>query len=156
MKLPSRTIDYVLGSWPIARLATTGPTGPHIVPVVFTHLAGSLWSPIDGKPKRGGQLMRVSNVLSDPRAALLFDAWHTDWSLLWWLRIDVVASVVTPITPLTRPASDAVAALQAKYPQYQHVPVLGEPPTLLRLTIEQTQSWCAGTAAIESIEAAPQ
>ncbi len=165
MKLPSDTMDRLLDSWPVARLATTGPAGPHIVPVVFARLANVLWSPIDGKPKRGGPLMRVTNVLQQPRAALLIDKWDSDWSLLWWLRIDAVASVATPITPpitppITTPraadrdadAAAAVAALEAKYPQYQHVPVLGEPATLLRLTIENTQSWCASAAAISSIE----
>ena len=46
----------------------------------------------------------------------------------------------------------AVAALETKYPQYQQTPVLGEPPTLLRLAIDNTQSWCASAAAIVSIE----
>lgn len=151
MKLPSNTIDRVLDVWPVARLTTTGPTRPHIIPIVFAHVGDVLWSPIDGKPKQGGQLVRVKNVLSEPRAALLIDAWDSDWSKLWWLRVDVVASVVIG-SNRDADTTAAVTALETKYPQYQQTPVLGEPPTLLRLAIDNTQSWCASAAAIVSIE----
>jgi len=152
VEIPPEIIDRLLDHWPVARLATIGPSGPHIVPIVFARVAGVddvLWSPIDGKPKKSGRPKRVSNVSSQPRAALLMDAWDSDWSRLWWLRTDVWATVVTD---LGREAAAAVAALEAKYPQYQQTPLLREPPTLLRLRVDHRESWCAGTAAISSIE----
>ncbi len=153
MKLPPDTVDRLLDRWQVARLATIGPLGPHIVPVVFARVADVLWSPVDGKPKRGGQLTRVRNVLSQPRATLLIDRWDADWSRLWWLRVDVVAEVVTGSgSNLRADAIAAVLALETKYPQYRQTPVLGDPPTLLRLQIDSTQSWCASAAAIASIE----
>lgn len=150
--LPSTTVDQVLDLWPVARLATSGPNGPHIVPVVFARGVDVLWSPIDGKPKRGGPLQRVKNVMLEPRAAVLIDAWDSDWSRLWWLRVDVTASVVNIGSNPDAETVAAVAALEAKYPQYQEIPVLGEPPMLLRLAIQNTQSWCASAGAIASIE----
>ncbi len=78
MELPARIVDLVLESWPVARLATLGPAGPHLVPIVLARAGGCLWSPIDGKPKDGGELARVSHLRSEPRAALLLDRWDPD------------------------------------------------------------------------------
>lgn len=149
MELPAEAVARLLDTWPVARLATSGRDGPHLVPVVFARSGGSLWSPVDGKPKRGGELARVANLRSEPRAALLLDHWDADWSRLWWLRVDVDGRVVRPADPAgDGEVAGAVAALRAKYPQYQETPLLGEPPTLLRLSPRRATSWCAGPAAI--------
>lgn len=149
MELPEETVDRVLESWPVARLATAGPDGPHLVPIVFARAGGCLWSPVDGKPKRGGELARVRNLLAEPRAALLIDRYDPDWSRLWWLRVDVEAAVVRPADPVADVrVAGAERALLAKYPQYEEVPLLGEPPTLLRLTPGRVSSWCAGPEAL--------
>ena len=89
MELPSAVVDRVLEVWPVARLATMGPDGPHAVPIVFARAGGCIWSPVDGKPKRGGELARVAHLRADPRATLLIDRWDPDWTRLWWLRVDV-------------------------------------------------------------------
>lgn len=140
MELRDETIERILERWPIAVLSTAGPRGPHAVPIVFARADGALWSPIDGKPKRGGspsELARVRNIRRDPRVSLLFANYHADWSQLWWLRIDGAAEI------RRAPADDAVAALRRKYPQYAEVPVLGPDGLLLRIAITARTSWGA-------------
>jgi PPOX class probable F420-dependent enzyme len=116
------------------------------VPIVFARAAGALWSPIDGKPKRGGELARVRHIRRDPRVSLLFSHYDEDWTRLWWLRVDGQAEI--------RGGADeaaAIAALVRKYPQYQRVDVLGADGLLLRIGVTAQRSWCAseeGAAAL--------
>ena len=150
MQLPSATIESLLETWPVARLATLTPGGrPHQVPIVFARVRGLLWSPIDAKPKAPVELARVRHLRANPAASLLLDAYAEDWSRLWWLRVDATARVVEPAT-LTEDAeaAAAVAALRAKYPQYASVAVLRDPPVLLALSPQRIESWCASQAAV--------
>jgi nitroimidazol reductase NimA-like FMN-containing flavoprotein (pyridoxamine 5'-phosphate oxidase superfamily) len=51
MELSRDAIEHLLGTWPVARLATLRADGsPALVPVVFAWSAGRLWLPVDGKP----------------------------------------------------------------------------------------------------------
>jgi len=148
MRLPDATIEALLDRWPVARLATLRADGPpHQVPIVFARVAGVLWSPIDAKPKAGGELARVRHLRANPAASLLLDAYADDWARLWWLRVDARARVVEPAALAGEPAA-AVAALRAKYPQYAKLAVLREPPVLLAFSPVRIESWCAGEAAI--------
>jgi len=149
MELPSPLALRLLERWPVARLATLGRAGPQQVPVVFARTGALLWSPIDGKPKRTGELARVRHVREDPRVSLLLDHYEEDWRCLWWLRVAGVARVVQPSAePADAEPAAAVAALRAKYPQYASLPVLREPATLLRVESLRILSWCAGTEAV--------
>lgn len=150
MRLPSATIERLLDSWPLARLATLTPEGrPHQVPIVFARLHGLLWSPIDAKPKAPVELARVRHLRANPAASLLLDDYAEDWSRLWWLRVDATARVVEPAGLSADPEAEAaVAALRAKYPQYARVAVLREPPVLLALAPQRIESWCASQAAV--------
>jgi PPOX class probable F420-dependent enzyme len=145
MELPPETREALLDSWPVARLATLRAgereAAPHLVPVVFARSGGHLWSPIDGKPKRGTPLARLANVRARPRVALLLDHYDADWALLWWLRIDGEARVVE--------ANEAAAeaALRRKYPQYATTPLFRDAPCWLRIAPQRSTSWCAGAAA---------
>lgn len=128
-------IESLLDTWPIARLATVRSDGaPHLVPVVFARAGGALWSPVDGKRKRGGALARVRHVLREPRVSLLLDAYESDWRRLWWLRVDGTASLVH---------GDAAAeeALRAKYPQYGATPLYAAEPLLIRIEPIAVASW---------------
>jgi PPOX class probable F420-dependent enzyme len=148
VELPPALVERLLDQWPVARLGTQGSEGPHQVPVVFARKGAILWSPVDGKPKRGAELARVRHVLVEPRVSVLLDHYEEDWRCLWWLRIAGDARVVRPA--MSDAASEtvaAVAALRAKYPQYLSVPVLREPPTLLRIETLRVRSWCAGDEA---------
>ena len=147
MPLADAAIQDYLRTWPVARLATLNPDGsPHQIPLVFAGHDGLLWSPLDGKPKAGGQLARVRNILANPRGSLLLDHYAADWTQLWWLRVAVELSVLcidTASADQQRQAEGAVQALRAKYPQYQRTPVLRDPPTLIRMRPLAYHSWTA-------------
>lgn len=114
----------------VAVLATVSAAGqPHLVPVTFALTGDTLWSATDGKPKRGRQLRRHGNIAADPRVSLLVQHWDEEWSRLWWVRADGLATVTAEPATVAR----AVAALRAKYEQYHHVP-LGPPVTEVRIT----------------------
>ncbi len=106
----------------VARLATVRPDGaPHIVPVCFAVAAGTIYSAVDGKPKRTPDLARLANIAAEPRVALLADRYADDWTRLWWVRVDGDARVVTDAAERER----ALAALGAAYPQYAASPPRG-------------------------------
>ena len=147
MKLSPDIIEKRLSQWSVARLATISAEGrPHQIPIVFVWQDGKIWSPVDGKPKRGSTLKRVQNALANPEASLLLDEYDDDWSQLWWLRIDVSVEVIylNEISDKERiRAREAGTALARKYPQYKTTEVLTEPPTLLAMTPTKYSSWQA-------------
>lgn len=135
MPIPEAEVERLLDAWPVARLATTAPGGaPHVVPIVFARANGALWSPIDGKPKRGDRPARVRNVVHEPRVALLLDHYDPDWRRLWWIRVEGRAELVS---------GDEAAefALRAKYPQYREVPLYAGEPLLIRVVPSRIASW---------------
>jgi PPOX class probable F420-dependent enzyme len=152
MTLSQSSIEHLLDTWPIARLATTKPGGPpHQVPVVFVRHAGQLWSPVDIKPKSKSELVRVQNALANPAASLLLDQYSEDWSQLWWLRVDVEINVLrltdNPQDTLQTDFTGVIAALRLKYPQYQGTAVLREPATLLAMRPQRFSSWACHDAS---------
>jgi PPOX class probable F420-dependent enzyme len=119
---------------PVARLATVSPGGaPHVVPIVFAVEADTIYSAVDGKPKRSRRLRRLANIAAEPRVSLLVDSYSPDWSELWWVRADGICSVLDASAP-------AVAALTAKYPQYRSVPLAGP---FLHIAVTRWSSWDA-------------
>lgn len=153
MELPDAAIEGILARWPVADLASIGPDGrPHLVPVVFVHQGGVLWSAIDGKPKSGRELARVRNLRRNPHATLLIHHYDEDWTLLWWLRIEGEAEVRSLADAAGAEETAAVAALREKYPQYAAVPILGPEPTLLRIAIGARRSWCASIRAANPLD----
>lgn len=152
MQLNEDVVERLLDRWPVARLATSGPAGPHQIPIVFARAGGRLWSPVDGKPKAGGELARVRHVMGDPRVSLLLDDYDRDWTRLWWLRVDAEARVVRPAQPgVDAEVAAALAALRAKYPQYASVQPLRDPPTLLAFQPTAIRSWCASADASPAV-----
>ena len=149
MQLSDAQIDSVLDHWPVARLALQGRDGwPRVLPVVFVRVAGTLWSPLDGKPRRRGEPGRVRHLREHPRVELLFDHYDDDWRLLWWVRIAGIARIVQPPAPESDPdVAPVLAALRRKYPQYQSTPVLADPPTLLAIRPGAIGSWRASADA---------
>ncbi len=144
MRLERAEIDRILASWPVARLATLAPDGrAELVPIVFAESGGALWSPIDGKPKRGGELARVRNLRADPRVCVLIDRYDANWERLWWLRLDGRAELVA-----AREAEAAVAALRAKYPRYASgaTALFAGEPTLIRIAVERSIGWRASAS----------
>ena len=144
MSLAPDRIEERLDRWPVARLATIAPDGrPHQVPIVFARAGGRLWSPVDGKPKRGGELARVRHLRARPQASLLLDEYGPNWDALWWIRIDARAEIVEGASRDVPAIAAALEALEAKYPQYAEVPVLREDGELLAFRPERVTSWAA-------------
>ena len=154
MRLERGEIERILAGWPVARLATLAADGrAELVPIVFAESGGALWSPIDGKPKRGGELARVRNLRADPRVCLLLDRYDADWERLWWLRLDGRAERVA-----ASQAERAVAALRAKYPRYASgaTPLFAGEPMLIRIAVLRSIGWRASASlALEPWEGTP-
>jgi len=135
--VPASDSDDLLDAGRVGHLATAGADGrPHVVPVCFVHLAGSVYTPLDRKPKRSvdpRRLRRVRNLLANPRATLVVDRYDEDWSRLAYVLVEGEAALVDDEEERRR----AVAALTAKYPQYTTVPIVG----LIRLRIERVVRW---------------
>jgi PPOX class probable F420-dependent enzyme len=121
----------------VATLATLDPSGaPHLVPVTFAVDGATVWTAVDGKPKRGRSLRRHTNVRADPRVSLLVQHWDEDWARLWWVRADGLA--VVDDTPET---VERVAGLLAgRYDQYRQVPVHGP---VIGITVHTWRGWSA-------------
>jgi PPOX class probable F420-dependent enzyme len=130
----------------VAVLSTVDSSGaPHLVPITFalteavteavTDAAGStIFSAVDGKPKRATRLRRHANIEAEPRVSLLVQHWDEDWSLLWWVRADGRATVSDESATVGR----AIGLLRAKYEQYVEVDVHGP---IIEIAVERWYSW---------------
>ena len=122
----------------VARLATVGPSGaPHLVPVVFAIVDDRIVTPIDHKPKRSPRLARLTNIAAEPRVAVLFDHYDDDWSQLWWVRADGIATVLTPGASRHQ---DAAGLLTRRYEQYLGHPLDG---SIIEITVTRWSAWTA-------------
>ncbi len=122
---------------PVARLATvSGDHVPHLVPVVFALDGDVVHTAVDGKPKSGRTLRRLSNIAANPQVSLLADEYRDDWDDLWWVRADGVAQVHEQGDVV----DTAHALLRAKYPQYETVS-LGTP--VLTVSVHRWRWWNA-------------
>ncbi|OBH59081.1 TIGR03668 family PPOX class F420-dependent oxidoreductase [Mycobacterium sp. E2479] len=122
----------------VARLATVAPGGlPHLVPVVFAvapHGSESVYTAVDAKPKTTRRLRRLANIDSNPLVSLLVDHYADDWTQLWWVRLDGVATVHTDDDTVDL----ARRLLRAKYPQYQSVSLDGP---VIEVAVRRWSSW---------------
>jgi PPOX class probable F420-dependent enzyme len=123
----------------VARLATVGEDGrPHLVPIVFALDGDRVVHAVDHKPKRTTALRRLDNIAAQPRVALLADEYDDrDWSRLWWVRADGVASVLEPDGAAARAA---VALLCERYAQYRDRPPAGP---VVAIDVERWTGWQA-------------
>lgn len=118
----------------VAHLSTVGIDGsPHLVPMVFAVVGDVIHSAVDGKPKRHTALRRLANIAHEPRVSVLVDHYADDWEQLWWVRADGLARVREESAP-------GLAALTAKYPQYQASPPGGP---FLEIAVMRWSSWSA-------------
>lgn len=106
----------------VGRLATVRSDGtPHLVPICFAVVGDTVVSAVDEKPKTTRRLQRLANVEANPAVTLLVDHYDEEWSEVWWARVDGRARVVEDGPELNA----AVAALRAKYEQYERVGIAG-------------------------------
>ena len=121
----------------VGRLATVRPDGaPHVVVCCFVVEGDRVWTAIDAKPKSGAPLQRLANVRANPRASLLVDHYEEDWEALWWVRVDGTAAVLESGNEEER----AIAALTARYPQYERA---RPPGPVIAIAIERITGWSA-------------
>jgi PPOX class probable F420-dependent enzyme len=118
----------------VARLATTGPDGPHVVPIVFALAGDTIYHAVDHKPKRTTALKRLANLRADPRASVLADAYDEDWTRLWWARADGTARILEP------GHAEAIALLAERYPQYRDTP---PPGPVIAVDVTRWSHWTA-------------
>lgn len=120
---------------PVARLATVTPEGrPHTVPIVFAADGDVVYTAVDGKPKSTNRLRRLANIAANPAVSVLVDHYADDWSQLWWVRADGIATVLTEGPE----CEHALALLRAKYPQYELVSLDGP---VIRIAVTTWASW---------------
>ena len=101
----------------VAHLSTVDNSGtPHLVPITFAASSSTIVIAIDHKPKRGNDLKRLRNIEANPAVCLLADHYDEDWTRLWWVRADGIATILRG-DDMTEP----IDRLVAKYPQYGEI-----------------------------------
>ena len=121
----------LIDSADVARFATTDGRQPHLVPVVLVSEGNHIYLPIDGKLKKPGTLKRLSNIELHPEVTLLVDHYEDDWSQLWWVRVDAIASIVPMPTAVRN-------KLTEKYTGYGHTEIGIES---IKLEVVNVQKW---------------
>ncbi len=85
------------------------------MPCCFAVHGDLIVSAVDGKPKSTLALRRLDNLASHPRVSLVVDHYDDDWTQLWWVRLDGIATTLQS----GRDYEAALDTLAAKYPQYR-------------------------------------
>ncbi|MET0849818.1 MAG: TIGR03668 family PPOX class F420-dependent oxidoreductase, partial [Candidatus Rokuibacteriota bacterium] len=111
---------------------------PHVVPVCYATDGRAYYSPIDAKPKRTPpeQLKRVRNIRKNPQVALLIDHYEEDWTRLRFMMVQGRAELLQDGVEWRA----ARSLLQAKYPQYQALP-LGPSGLVIKIVPEHVVRW---------------
>ena len=123
----------------VARLATADASRhPHLVPIVFAVAGDTIYSAVDGKPKRTTALRRLANLAANPAVAVLVDHYDdADWNDLWWVRADGTGRVLAPDHAEAR---RAVALLAERYLQHRESPPTGP---VLAVDVTRWSGWAA-------------
>jgi PPOX class probable F420-dependent enzyme len=140
--VPSIDVDVarrLLSAARVARLATAAGGTPHVVPFTFAVDGDLIYTAVDAKPKATTDLKRLRNIRDNPRVAVLADHYEDDWSALWWVRADGLASVVEGAEAMARP----ISRLADRYPQYVASPPGGP------VIVIQVDRWTGWSARIQ-------
>lgn len=124
----------LLSQAPVAVLGTLNPDGTaHLVPFTFAPASTNrvLLAAVDEKPKQSRELRRLRNIRRDPRVTVLAHHYEADWTQLWWVRGEGLATIHD------EPPQDLKKSLTERYRAYrdQH---LG--PWVI-ITIEYIVGW---------------
>jgi PPOX class probable F420-dependent enzyme len=103
------------------------------VPIVHAVVGDVIITAVDHKPKATRALRRLDNIAGDPRVSVLFDSRSDDWTALWWVRADGVATIHDS------PPTEA-PALHARHRQYSHRPPEGP---WMRIEVHRWTGWAA-------------
>jgi PPOX class probable F420-dependent enzyme len=138
MRLHEQECRSRLGTARHAVMASVGPDGrPHAVPVVFAVAADVLVTGVDQKPKETTQLRRIRNIRANPAVTLLAQEYDEDWSTLWWVRVDALATVEDGGATWQQ----GIDLLVARYAQYRDDPPRGP---VIRMLAQRWSGWAAG------------
>lgn len=127
-----------IASQRVAHLASAdGSAVPHVVPICFVLVSGTIYTAIDAKPKRvdARRLRRVRNILDNPQVALVFDRYVEDWARIGYVMVSGRGSFVDD----ENERSLAEVSLRQKYPQYRDLLPAGSPIT--RIEPSRVVSW---------------
>jgi len=128
-----------LSSSAIARLATVNEEGrPHIVPIVFIIHEDTLYFAVDAKPKKTTDLKRLKNIAANSAVSVLADHYEDDWTMLWWVRADGTARVITDSAEAER----AIELLAEKYEQHRSARPAGP---VVAIHLDRVTGWSATT-----------
>ncbi len=126
----------------VARLATVEADGrAHMVPICFVLDGDTLYSAVDGKPKRSRDLRRLRNIRERPLATVLVDHYEEDWARLWWARLRGAARVLEAGGP---EEARAIDLLVEKYGQYRAARPAGP---VLAVVLDEVRGWEASPTA---------
>ena len=78
----------------------------------------------------------MANIAANPRVSLLVDHYDDDWTQLWWVRADGVATVHESGEQM----AIGYAALRQEYPQYERVALDGP---VVTVAVTRWSSWHA-------------
>ena len=123
----------------VGRFATADDRGrPHVVPVCFALVDETVVIALDEKPKEvePAALRRVQDIEANPYVALVVDHYTEEWADLGWVQVRGQASL---LNPSEEGHARAVAALRAKYEQYQDHDIDSRP--LIRIDPGHILSW---------------
>jgi PPOX class probable F420-dependent enzyme len=104
------------------------------VPVVFALHDGVVYTAVDAKPKTTQRLRRLANIERNPQVSLLVDHYDEDWTQLWWVRVDGIATIHHDGNTLHAGRD----LLRAKYPQYESVSFTGP---VIAVAVRHWSSW---------------
>ncbi len=130
--LSDRQLQF-LQSQPVARLATADRHGlPHVIPVCFVVIAGTLYIQIDQKPKQSPTrpLKRIRNLEDNPNVTIIVDRYDDDWSKLAWVMLRGTAEILSG----NEEYRAAQQELVSRYPQYQMMNLSDLPIIAVRIT----------------------
>jgi PPOX class probable F420-dependent enzyme len=128
--------DWFAGA-PVAQLATVAPDGaPHLVPVVFAAHGDVVYTAVDAKRKSTKRLRRLANIEGNPRVSMLVDHYADDWTQLWWVRADGMATIHYSGEEMWT----AYHLLRTKYPQYEKISLDGP---VIAVAVQRWSSWVA-------------
>jgi PPOX class probable F420-dependent enzyme len=135
--VPERDPIELFASAPVAALATAGTDSvPHLVPVVFAVEGDTVYTAVDAKRKSTHRLRRLANIEANPQVTLLVDHYDEDWSQLWWVRADGLASVHHDGEQM----AIGYGLLRAKYVQYERTALDGP---VVAIAVRHWASWHA-------------
>jgi PPOX class probable F420-dependent enzyme len=96
----------------------------------------TVYTAVDAKPKTTQRLRRLTNIEGDPRVSLLVDHYADDWTQLWWVRVDGLATIHHDGEAMRT----GYRLLRTKYAQYQSVPLDGP---VIAVSVRRWSSWHA-------------